>query len=37
MGVIMGTSVTTTIVVEGVEGVSLTIVGMGVEGLPVYF
>jgi hypothetical protein len=28
---------TTTIVVEGVEGVSLTVVGMGVEGLPVFF
>jgi hypothetical protein len=33
----MGTSDTTTIVVEGVEGVPLTTEGMGVEGLPVYF
>jgi hypothetical protein len=35
--VMIGTSDTTTIVVEGVEGVSLTIVGMGVEGLPISF
>jgi hypothetical protein len=33
----MGTSDTTTMVVEGVEGVPLTIVGMGVEGLPISF
>jgi hypothetical protein len=33
----IGTFDTTTIVVEGVEGVPLTIVGMGVEGIPVYF
>jgi hypothetical protein len=33
----MGNSDTTTIVVEGVEGVLLTIVGTGVEGLPIYF
>jgi hypothetical protein len=33
----MGTFNTTTMVVEGVEGVPLTIVGMGVEGLLIYF
>jgi hypothetical protein len=33
----MGTYGTTTMVVEGVEGVPLTIVGMGVGGLPIYF
>jgi hypothetical protein len=33
----IGTYETTTIVVEGVEGVLLTIVGMGVEGLPISF
>jgi hypothetical protein len=33
----IGTFDTTTIVVEGVEGVLLTIVGMGVKGLPIYF
>jgi hypothetical protein len=35
--VMIGTSDTTTIVVEGVEGVPSTIVGMGVEGLLIYF
>jgi hypothetical protein len=30
----IGTSCTMTIEVAGVEGVPLTIVGMGVEGLP---
>jgi hypothetical protein len=33
--VMIGASSTTTIMVAGVEGVSLTIVSMGVEGLPV--
>jgi hypothetical protein len=33
----IGTSGTTTVVVEGVEGVPLTIVGMGVEGILVSF
>jgi hypothetical protein len=33
----IGTLDTTSIVVEGVEGVLLTIVGMGVEGLPICF
>jgi hypothetical protein len=33
----IGTSETTTIVVEGVEEVSLTIVDMGVEGLLLSF
>jgi hypothetical protein len=37
MGVMMGTFDTTTIVVEGVEGASFTIVGMGFEGLPISF
>jgi hypothetical protein len=32
----IGTFDTTTIVVEGVEILTLTIVGMGVEGLPIY-
>jgi hypothetical protein len=31
----IGAPDTTTIVVEGVEGVPLTIVGVGVEGLPI--
>jgi len=31
-----GASDTTTIEVVGVEGVLLTIVGMGVEGIPVF-
>jgi hypothetical protein len=35
--VMTGTSGTTTIVFKGVEGVPLTMVGMGVEGLPIYF
>jgi hypothetical protein len=34
--VILGAYDTTTIVVAGVEGVPLTMVGVGVEGLPVY-
>jgi hypothetical protein len=33
----IGTLENTTIVVKGVEGVSLTIVGMGFEGLPISF
>jgi hypothetical protein len=33
----MGTYGTTTVVVEGVEGIPLTIEGIGVEGLPVPF
>jgi hypothetical protein len=33
----IGSSDTTTIVVEGVEGVPLNIVGMGIEGLPISF
>jgi hypothetical protein len=33
----MGTSKTTTVVVEGVEGFPLTTVGMGVEGIPISF
>jgi hypothetical protein len=33
----IGTSNTTTIVVEGVEGFPLTTLGMGVEGLPISF
>jgi hypothetical protein len=33
----IGTFGTTTIVVEGVEGLLLTIVGMGVKGILVYF
>jgi hypothetical protein len=37
IGVMIGTFDTTTIVVEGVEGVPLTIMGMGVEGIPIYF
>jgi hypothetical protein len=32
----IGSSGTTTIVVSGVEGVSLTIVGVRVEGFPVF-
>jgi hypothetical protein len=35
--VMIGTYDITTIVVEGVEGVPFTIVGMGVEGLPISF
>jgi hypothetical protein len=33
----MGTFGTTTMVVEGIEGIPLTIVGMGVEGIPISF
>jgi hypothetical protein len=32
-----GTSGTTIVVVEGVEGFPLTKVGMGVEGIPISF
>jgi hypothetical protein len=35
--VMMGTYGTTTNVVEGAKGVPLTIVGMGVEGILVFF
>jgi hypothetical protein len=37
IGVMTGTSDTTTVVVEGFKGVPLTMKGMGVEGVPIYF
>jgi hypothetical protein len=37
IGVMTGTSSTTTMVDEVAEGLALTIVGMGVEGIAIYF